>query len=282
MSHARRVDTVVFDKTGTLTTGRMAVAEVFTVPGVSQECLLRMAGAAEASSEHPVGRAVAGRARLTLGEVAPAADFEAVPGVGVVATVEGHRVWVGGRRLMDQAGLVVGDDLNAEACGLATAGRSVVWVGWDGRARGLLGVSDSVVAGASAVVSELKGMGIDVVMLTGDNAASAASIALSAGIDRVVADVLPTDKVSEVARLQEAGHLVAMVGDGINDAPALAQADLGVAVGTGTHVAMESADIVLFSSELAGVPRALALAQATYRTIRQNLGRAFGYNLGCW
>src|SRR5207244_8257087 len=162
--------------------------------------------------------------RLTLGEVAPAADFEAVPGVGVVATVEGHRVWVGGRRLMDQAGLVVGDDLNAEACGLATAGRSVVWVGWDGRARGLLGVSDSVVAGASAVVSELKGMGIDVVMLTGDNAASAASIALSAGIDRVVADVLPTDKVSEVARLQEAGHLVAMVGDGINDAPALAQA----------------------------------------------------------
>jgi soluble P-type ATPase len=140
-------------------------------------------------------------------------------------------------------------------------------------------VSDSVVADAAAAVSNLKGMGIDVVMLTGDHAASAASIAFNAGIDRVVADVLPTGKVAEVRRLQEAGHTVAMVGDGINDAPALAQADLGVAVGTGTHVAMESADIVLVSSELAGVPKALALAQATYHTIRQNLGWAFGYNL---
>jgi cation-transporting ATPase V len=279
LERSRQVDTVVFDKTGTLTTGRMAVAEVRTVPGVSEETLLRMAGAAEAASEHPVGRAIAGRARLALGEVAPAADFEAVPGVGVVAAVEGRRVWVGGRRLIDERGLVVGDDLSAAAGELATAGRSLVWVGWDGRARGLLGVSDSVLADASAVVSELKGMGIDVVMLTGDNAASAASVAFSTGIDHVVADVLPTDKVAEVRRLQEAGHRVAMVGDGINDAPALAQADLGVAVGTGTHVAMESADIVLVSSELAGVPRALALAQATYRTIRQNLGWAFGYNL---
>ncbi|HEX3621556.1 MAG TPA: heavy metal translocating P-type ATPase [Acidimicrobiales bacterium] len=276
LERSRRVDTVVFDKTGTLTRGRMALTDVVAADGVDEGRLRRWAAAAEAGSEHPVGRAIADGAA----NAAPrAVDFASVAGHGVRATVEGTVVHVGRHQLMEQAGLEVPPPLAAAAERLEGDGRTAVYAGWDGRARGVLAVADTLRDDAAGAVARLRGMGMRVVMITGDNRRTAASIAAQVGIDDVLAEVLPADKVAQVRALQSSGRIVAMVGDGVNDAPALVAADLGIAIGSGTDVAIESSDITLLSGNLDGVATAIRLSRRTFRTILQNLGWAFGYNL---
>ncbi len=277
LERSRSIDTVVFDKTGTLTTGRMALTDVVTAGGVDSARLLRLAAAAEAASEHPVGQAVV-RAAGQNGALPVAQDFEAFPGLGVRARVDHREIFVGRSLLFAQHGLVMPVDLEAAAERLEREGRTVVLAGWDGEVRGLVGVSDTPRAEGGAVVADLRAMGLDVMLLTGDNAAAGRKVASALGIERVVAGVLPGGKAAEVERLQREGRVVAMVGDGVNDAPALAQADLGIAVGAGADVAIESSDITLLSADLAGVPAALTLSRKTYRTIQENLVWAFGYN----
>ena len=279
LERSKRIDTVVFDKTGTLTMGRMAVTDVVPAPGVDASELLRRAAVVEAGSEHPVGRAVVERARDGGLAVTPVADFAAVAGHGVTGSVDGITVVVGRRALLTDAGLAISDDVAAAAEALEAGGKTAVLAGWDGAARGVIAVADTVKPNAAAVVAELSAMGIGCVMITGDNRPTAEAIAAEVGIDRVIAEVLPRDKVAEVRRLQGEGRTVAMVGDGINDAPALVQADLGIAIGSGTDVAIESSDITLLSADLDGVPTAIRLSRRTFRTILQNLGWAFGYNV---
>ncbi|MGH3095007.1 MAG: heavy metal translocating P-type ATPase [Streptosporangiales bacterium] len=274
---SKRIDTVVFDKTGTLTRGRMRLTDVEAVDG-ADDGLLRMAAAVEDGSEHPIGAAiVAGAAERGLA-VPGVEEFASVAGHGVRGTVDGRAVLVGRRELVHAQDLQVPGSLESRVGELESAGRTTVFVGWDGRVEGVLGVADTLKDGAADVVANLHGLGLKVAMITGDNATTAAAIAAQVGIDRVLAEVLPEDKISEVRRLQDEGNVVAMVGDGVNDAPALVQADLGVAIGTGTDVAIESSDITLMSGELDGVVQAIRLSRRTLRTIHQNLGWAFGYN----
>jgi cation-transporting ATPase V/Cu+-exporting ATPase len=275
LERSRRVDTVVFDKTGTLTEGRMALTDVVAADGVDEVRLRRWAAAAEAGSEHPVGRAIVGDAT----GLAAATSFAAVAGHGVRATVDGTVVLVGRRRLMDDGGLTVPAPLAQAVERLEGQGRTAVYAGWDGEVRGVLAVADTLRADAAPAVTRLRAMGMRVVMITGDNRRTAASIAAQVGIDDVLAEVLPADKVRRIQALQAEGRVVAMVGDGVNDAPALVAADLGIAIGTGTDVAIESSDITLLSGDLDGVATAIRLSRRTFRTIRQNLGWAFGYNL---
>jgi copper-transporting P-type ATPase V len=282
LERTRRITTVVVDKTGTLTRGQMALIDVVPAQGVQAEELLRLAGAVEADSEHPIGTAVAAAARQQ-GELPAAQQFQAVAGQGVHAEVAARaggpvRVWVGRPKLAADAGLLVPAALAAAAERLEQEGKTSVLVGWQGEARGVLAVADTLKDGAAELVGRLHGMGLEVVMLTGDNQATAEAIAARVGIDRVLAEVLPADKVGEIARLQAEGRVVAMVGDGVNDAPALAQADLGVAIGTGTDVAIQASDLTLLRGDLEGVATAIALSRRTYRTIVQNLFWAFGYN----
>jgi P-type E1-E2 ATPase len=257
----------------------MSVTDVVPAPGVEVAELLRQAAAVEQGSEHPVGRAVVDHARAGGLAVPAAADFAAVAGHGVTGTVGGVTVVVGRRALFTDAWLAIPDDVAAAAEDLEADGKTAVLAGWDGEARGVIAVADTVRPNAAAVVAELSAMGIRSVMITGDNRPTAAAIAAQVGIDQVVAEVLPQDKVAEVRRLQAEGRVVAMVGDGINDAPALVQADLGIAIGTGTDVAIESSDITLLSADLDGVPTAIRLSRRTFRTILQNLAWAFGYNI---
>ncbi|MGH9282613.1 MAG: heavy metal translocating P-type ATPase, partial [Acidimicrobiales bacterium] len=278
LERSKKVDTVVFDKTGTLTRGEMALTDVVVADGEDEEVVLARAAAVEAASEHPVGRAVVAGAQDRLGSV-PAAEFESVAGHGVRAVIDATVVHVGRRKLMNQAGLMGCTALDEHAERLEGEGKTAIFAGWDGRVRGVLAVADTLKDDAPAAVAELRSMGIQVVMITGDNARTAASIAAQVGITRVLAEVLPADKVDEVCGLQAEGRVVAMVGDGINDAPALVQADLGIAIGTGTDVAIESSDITLLSGDLHGVATAIRLSRRTFRTILQNLGWAFGYNL---
>ena len=283
LERSQKIDTVVFDKTGTLTQGRMTLTDVVPAEGQDETQLRRLAAAAEAGSEHPVGRAIVLGA--PVGPMDPATRAERVegfrntPGRGVVAVVDGRTVHVGSRRLLADAGITVGDDVTGALEALEAQGRTAVLAGWDGAARGVLAVADTVRPEAKAVVDELRALGVEVAMITGDNARTAAAIAASLGITTVRAEVLPEDKVAEVRALQADGKVVAMVGDGVNDAPALVQADLGIAIGSGTDVAIESSDITLLSADLHGVPRAIALSRRTFRTILQNLGWAFGYNV---
>ena len=279
LERSRRVDMVVFDKTGTLTKGQMSLTDVEPGPGTDAEQLLAWAAAVEEASEHPVGRAVAEGARQRGVVPPPVAGFAAVAGHGVTATVEGTRVSVGRSRLMGEEGLALEGTLEAAAQRLEEEGNTAVFAGWDGRARGVLAVADTLKEDAGAAVAALRALGIEVAMITGDNGRTARSIAAQVGIERVLAEVLPAQKVDEVRALQDQGRVVAMVGDGVNDAPALVQADLGIAIGTGTDVAIESADITLLSSDLEGVASSIRLARRTFRTIVQNLGWAFGYNL---
>ncbi len=281
LERSKRVDTVVFDKTGTLTRGRMALTDVRPADGEDETALLRLVARAEDGSEHPVGHAIVTGARARGADPAASAvaSFAAVAGHGVRASIDGIPVVVGRRRLMTEAGLMGCTALDEAAERFEAEGKTAVFAGWGGRVRGVLAVADTLKDDAAATVAALHGLGVEVAMITGDNHATAGAIAAQVGIDRVLADVLPADKVAEIRRLQDQGRIVAMVGDGINDAPALARADLGIALGTGTDVAIESSDITLLSDRLDGVVTAIGLARRTFRTILQNLGWAFGYNV---
>ena len=279
LERSKRVDTVIFDKTGTLTRGQMTLTDVVPAAGENLEEMLRRAAAVEATSEHPVARAVVDGTRERQVTVADATEFSSLAGNGVNGSIDGVIVHVGRRDLMTQAGLMNCAELTQQAGRLEEQGKTVVFAGWDGHVRGLLAVADTLRDDAVAAVSELNQMGMEVVMITGDNSATASEIARQVGIKTVLAEVFPADKVGEVRRLQDEGRVVAMVGDGINDAPALVQADLGIAIGSGTDVAIESSDITLLSGDLHGVASALRLSRRTLRTILQNLGWAFGYNV---
>ena len=275
---AHRLTTVVLDKTGTLTHGKPRLTDVVAVDGLAEEEVLRLAASAERSSEHPVGEAIvraAGERGLALDEPE---GFDAPTGRGVRAEVGGRVVLVGNRRLMEECG-VSEDGLSPRFEALSAEGKTAVHVAVDGRPAGLLAVADTVREEAREAVDALKGMGLAVVMLTGDGERTAHAVARELGIERVRAGVLPGEKESEVRELQARGEIVAMVGDGINDAPALARADVGIAIGTGTDVAMEAADLTLVSGDVRGVARAIKLSRATIRNIRQNLFWAFAYNV---
>src|SRR5437867_5588548 len=279
LEQARALTTAVLDKTGTLTKGELAVKEIVVrQAGWSREKLLQVAASAEQGSEHPIGEAIVRRARELRMALEPLKDFAAVPGHGIRATVQGQPVRVGNLRLMEADGLKVGA-LEAETARLAEAGLTPMFVAVGGTVVGIIAVADTVKGHAREAVSALKAMGLDVVMITGDNPRTAAAVAKEVGIERVLAEVLPEAKALEVKRLQGEGRRVAMVGDGINDAPALAQADVGIAIGAGTDVAMEAADITLIGDDLRGVAMAIQLSRATMRNIKQNLFAAFIYNV---
>ncbi len=273
---ARTVDTLVFDKTGTLTTGVMTLADV-SADG-DAELFLFLVASVEAASEHPVGRAVALGAEEQGIDLGAVTDFESFAGLGVKGTAQGLEVWVGRPKLMAEAGLAVPERHTAALQAMERAGHTAFLAGWDGEVRGALAVADAIRPSSAGAVAALRRHDVEVAMITGDNRRSAAAVAGAVGIDGVIAEVLPGDKSAEVARIQADGNVVAFVGDGINDAPALVQADLGMAVGTGTDVAIEAGDIVLMSGDPALAVTALELAGATFRTIRQNLFWAFGYN----
>ena len=275
---SKRIDTVVFDKTGTLTRGQMRLTDVVADKRHRGDLVLQLAAAVESGSEHPIGAAIVAGARERGLAVPAAAAFTNLAGHGVRADVDGRPVLVGRRKLVEENGLRLPEQLASAAADLEAQGRTAVFVGRDDRVVGVLAVADTIKDDAVAVVHRLHEMGLQVAMITGDNARTAAAIAEQVGIDRVLAEVLPEDKVDEIRRLQDEGRLVAMVGDGVNDAPALVQADLGIAIGTGTDVAIEASDITLMSDRLDGVVRSLQLSRQTLRTIHQNLGWAFGYN----
>jgi len=273
---ARAVNTVVFDKTGTLTRGAMTLTEVVT--DGDEDRFLFMTGSIEAASEHPIGKAVAlGAEEHGIVLVTPT-NFEALGGQGVVGTVDGTEVIAGKAKLMADRGLQIPDRFLIAMEKTALAGHTAFLVGWDGEVRGTLGVADTLRDTAAATVAKLHDYGVEVAMLTGDNQRTAETIAHQVGIDRVIAEVMPADKAAEIKRLQDNGKSVGFVGDGINDAPALTSADLGMAVGSGTDVAIEAGDVVLMSGDPMLAVTALTLARATLRTIIQNLYWAFGYN----
>jgi copper-transporting P-type ATPase V len=278
LERTRKITTVVFDKTGTLTRGDMTLTDVVPGAGTGVGELLRRAGAVEADSEHPVGRAVAAAAREQAGDLPSAGGFQAVAGHGVQSGVDGETVWADNRKLMAEAGLALPAELAGAATRLESESKTAVFAGWDGAVRGVLAVADTLKDGAAEVVAGLQRAGLKVAMITGDNARTAHAIAARTSIDVVLAEVLPAGKQAEIQRLQAAGEIVAMVGDGVNDAPALVQADLGIAIGTGTDVAIQASDLTLMSGDLSSVATAIGLSRRTYRTILQNLGWAFGYN----
>jgi Cu+-exporting ATPase len=283
LESTRRVDTVVLDKTGTVTTGQMSLVDVVTAEGVHQEQLLRLAGALEAASEHPVARAIADGARSRVGELPAVADFQNLQGLGVQGQVvvdgHSHAVLVGRPSLLAQWSQQLPPELAAGLDAAQSAGRTAVAVGWDGRARGVLAVADTVKPTSAQAVAQLRQLGLTPVLLTGDNVTVARAVAAEVGIDTVIADVLPEDKVATVQRLQAEGKVVAMVGDGVNDAAALAQADLGLAMGTGTDAAIEASDLTLVRGDLRVAADAIRLARRTLKTIRGNLFWAFAYNV---
>jgi P-type Cu2+ transporter len=272
------LDTVVFDKTGTLTRGEPEVVEIKTTGALDEQTLLRLTAALERESEHPLAQAIvrAASARgLDGGE--PAAGFETVAGEGALATIEGRRLAVGNARLLEREQVAL-DGARPVAQQMAGEGRTVVHVAVDGQIAGLIAVADAPRESAPAAISALGALGLRPVMLTGDNRATAERIAATLGIDEVIAEVLPADKAARVAELQQQGGKVAMVGDGVNDAPALAQADVGIAIGAGTDVAIETADVVLMRSDPLDVATAAEIGRGTVRKMRQNLGWAIGYN----
>jgi len=287
LESTRRIDTVVLDKTGTITTGRMSLVDVVPADGVDSGQLLRLAGAVEASSEHPIAQAIAAGARQQVGVLPAVAEFQNVEGLGVQGLVsDGARTYpvlVGRPRLLQEWSLALPAELEQALARAQDAGRTAVAVGWDGQARGVLAVADTVKPTSAQAISQLRALGLTPVLLTGDNATVAASVARDVGIDdtpdTVIAEVLPQDKVEVVKRLQASGRVVAMVGDGVNDAAALAQADLGLAMGTGTDVAIEASDLTLVRGDLRAAADAIRLSRRTLRVIQGNLFWAFAYNL---
>jgi cation-transporting ATPase V/Cu+-exporting ATPase len=274
---SRQIDVAVFDKTGTLTQGLMSLADVVT--DEDEQRFLYLTASVEAASSHPIGKAVALGAEERDIELGPVEDFRNHAGLGVSGIVDGTRVVVGKPKLIADAGLLVPSTYGEAMAQLEVEAKTAFLAGWNGEVRGVVAVADSLKPSAAAAVSELRGMGVEVAMLTGDNQRTAAAIARQLGIERVLAEVLPEDKVEEIRRLQTGGLVVAFVGDGVNDAPALTQADLGIAVGTGTDVAIEAGDVVLMSGDPALVVRVMRLARRTFRTIVQNLFWAFFYNV---
>jgi Cu+-exporting ATPase len=280
LESTRAIDTIILDKTGTVTTGRMAVLDVAVAAGEERATVLRLAGALEDASEHPIARAIARAAHdAAPAGLPPVGGFASRAGLGVEGVVEDHGVQVGRPALMADWGLAVPAALDGARRAAESAGRTAVLVAWDGAVRGVIAVADTVKPTSAEAIARLRALGLTPVLLTGDNAATARAVAAEVGIDEVVAEVLPAEKAAVVARLQEQGKVVAMVGDGVNDAPALAQADLGLAIGTGTDVAIEASDLTLVSGDLRGAADAIRLSRATLRTIRQNLAWAFGYNV---
>ncbi|MCH9730442.1 MAG: heavy metal translocating P-type ATPase [Actinomycetia bacterium] len=274
---AHKIDTIVLDKTGTITRGEPALTDVRAVGAMAEDELLRLVASAEQSSEHPLAQAIVTGARDRGLDLTAATEFDSITGKGVQAVVEGREILIGNRRLLADAGIDT-TALAAEMDRLAEAGRTPMLIAIDGAPAGVVAVADTVKEDSAAAIAALRALGIRVAMITGDNARTAAAIARQVGIERVLAEVLPEHKALEVRRLQSEGGIVAMVGDGINDAPALAQADVGFAIGTGTDVAIESSDITLISGALDGVVTAITLSRATMRNIRQNLFLAFIYN----
>jgi cation-transporting P-type ATPase A/B/Cu+-exporting ATPase len=273
------IDTVVLDKTGTITSGQMAVTEVAAAPGTEPAELLRYAGAVEHASEHPIAAAISAAAAGQAAARPPVDGFQALPGLGARGVVEGRQVVVGRERLLRDDGIVIPPVLAGQWAQWERAGQTTVLVGWDGRLKGALAVADTVKPSAPAAVAGLHRLGLRTVLLTGDNEAIARAVAAAAGVDEVIAGVLPAAKAAAVKDLQARGHRVAMVGDGVNDGPALAAADLGMAIGTGTDVAISAADLILLREDLTVVPEAITLARAALKTIRRNLAWAFGYNV---
>lgn len=274
----QRIDTVVLDKTGTITKGQPEVTDIYELADLPRAALLRLAAAAEQRSEHPLGAAIFNQGKKECGEIPEAEEFIALPGRGVEAKVENRQIYIGTRRLLREKGIEL---INAEEIlgDLEKAGKTGMIIAVDGVAAGVIGVADVVKENSVQVIEELRKIGISVYMMTGDNKRTATAIATQVGIDEVLAEVLPEHKAEEVERLKQAGRTVAMVGDGINDAPALVAADLGIAIGTGTDVAMEAADLTLMTGDLMGIVYALKLAKKTMSKIRQNLFWAFFYNI---
>jgi Cu+-exporting ATPase len=289
LEQAHHIKAVVLDKTGTITKGQLAVTDVIMSDTAAhllhissadklESELLSLAASAERGSEHPLGEAIVHYAQERQLPLHIPDNFEAIAGHGITAAVAGRRILLGNRRLMEREAVHL-NGLSDKAEGLQNQARTAMWLAIDGEASALIGVADTIKEGSQEAVAAMKKMGLEVIMMTGDNEATARAIGEQAGVDRVIAEVLPGDKAEHVAQLQQEGYVVAMVGDGINDAPALAQADVGMAIGTGTDVAMETADVTLMRGDLRSVPQAIHLSKATMRNIRQNLGWAFGYNV---
>jgi P-type Cu+ transporter len=276
---SRSVDTIVLDKTGTITTGVMAVAGVQPAPGTRREVLLQRLGAVEDASGHPVAAAVSATARAELGDLPRADGFESLTGLGARGIVDGQEVIAGRARLLGDRGISIPDALATQCAEWERVGRTVVLAGWDGQARGAVAVADTVKPSAAAAVADLRGLGLRTVLLTGDSQAVAEAVAAEIGAEEVIAGALPDRKVAVIQELQARGRRVAMAGDGVNDGPALAAADLGLALGSGTDVAITAADLILLRDDLGVIPDAIRLARATLATIRRNLAWAFSYNI---
>ncbi len=275
---AHKIHTIVFDKTGTITEGKPEVTDIVTANGIEQNRLLVLAASAEKGSEHPLGEAIVRKAEKENLQLLPVTGFEAQTGRGIKVSVDGLNLFAGNIKLMNEQGISI-EGLEAEADRMAGEGKTPMYIAVDGKIAGIVAVADVVKESSAKAIKRLTEMGIEVAMITGDNKRTAEAIAKQVGINRVLSEVLPQDKASEVKKLQAEGKKVAMVGDGINDAPALAQADIGIAIGSGTDVAMESADIVLMHSDLMDVATAIRLSKSTIRNIKQNLFWAFGYNV---
>ncbi len=278
LESTRRIDTIVFDKTGTITTGLMQVVEVVAAPSTGPDEVIRRAGALESGSEHPIARAIV-RAAAEAGPMVEPDQFVSVAGLGVSGSVEGVTVTVGRRALLEEHGLHVSSEMGAALADAASGGKTAVLVGWDGAVQGVVLIADTPRPTSAEAVTRFRGLGLTPILLTGDNEPTARAVARAVGIDEVVADVMPADKVAVIERLQREGRVVAMVGDGVNDAAALARADLGLAMGTGTDVAIEASDLTLVSSDLLAGVDAVALSRRTLAVIKGNLFWAFAYNL---
>ncbi|MDF2819622.1 MAG: copper-translocating P-type ATPase [Clostridiales bacterium] len=278
LENTYKINTIVFDKTGTITEGKPEVTDIITSSDITRERLLQIAASGEKGSEHPLGEAIVRGAEKEKLEILKVSNFEAIPGHGIEVEIDGIKALIGNRKLMDERQISL-EDLISQADKLAGEGKTPMYIAMNNKIAGIIAVADVVKESSANAIKKLQSMGIEVAMITGDNRKTAEAIAKQVGIDRVLAEVLPQDKSNEVKKLQAQGKKVAMVGDGINDAPALAQADIGIAIGSGTDVAMESADIVLMRSDLMDVPTAIHLSKSTIRNIKQNLFWAFGYNV---
>jgi Cu+-exporting ATPase len=278
LESTRRIDTIVLDKTGTITTGQMTLLDVVVADGIDRDEALRLVGALEDASEHPIARAIAAaaKARTPLPAVE---EFVNSEGLGVEGAVEGHALVAGRPALLADRTMPLSSELDAARRAAESRGQTAIAAGWDGRPAALFVVADTVKPSSAEAIARLKALGLRTVLLTGDNTVTAQAVAHEVGIDEVIAEVLPANKAEVIGRLQAEGRVVAMAGDGVNDAPALARADLGLSIGTGTDVAIEASDLTLVSGDLNAAADAIRLSRSTLRTIKQNLGWAFGYNL---